>query len=84
MLDETSLYSYTILLKYNCTHAHVLACLNASANMYPIMSDGTLMSLTYYTRDYTKGCTHQCAARVDTYMYTTRMSPTYSRQRFRG
>ena len=55
MLDETSLYSYTIPFKYNFTHARVLACPNASAKLCPIMSDGTLTSLTYYTRVLHKG-----------------------------
>ena len=68
------------------THACVLASPHAHANMCPVTSDGTLMSLTVHAC-YMKGCTHVYAARVDTYIgtyvYATRMSPMCIRQSLR-
>ena len=47
---EISLTPTMVLLKCNFMCACVLACSHTCANMCPITSDGTLVSLTYCTR----------------------------------
>ena len=68
--------NFTHTRMYWVVHTRVQTCI-------PLRMMGHLrVSLTVHAC-YMKGCTHACGARVDTYTYATRVSPTCSRQSLR-